>query len=289
MGRHGGMAKDFVRYLWFPLLMILTVLASGCGHIATYTDADLKGSETGILYYPPKPYVLVARTGSKDKPNDVQVVYLPDLSKPRYAVMKAGYGSAKLSLAFSNGVLVSAGQETDPKITEAITALAGIPGALANAAKTRAETDEIRQESSDLPKFANSLRSIAADIEALVEDSSAERALTPSQKVALKLIPQQLKESATYLDRPDTRDAAPVMNTLEGMKKQLEDIKPGADSISDADKTVWAKLRRADTDLGSVINGLKPKEELDPLMLYEVLIGPAGTTLRAVPLNTLDR
>lgn len=291
MKLHCSVFKGECRKIFWGALTILVVLSTaGCGHIATYTDPALKSGKTGILYYPPKPYLLVARTGSKDKPNDVQVVYLPDLSQPRYAVMKAGYGSSKLSLSFSNGMLVSAGQETDPKITEAITALAGIPGALATAAKTRAETDAIRKEASDLPKTAKSLRTIANDIDGIAAEPLAHSALTSSQLVSLKRLPQQLRDAATVLDRPDTTDTDPVVKTLEGVKKQVEEIKPGAESISDTEKSFWAKLRSAERALADLIDELKPEAAPAPtLTLYEVMMDGSGTTLREVPLNTMQR
>lgn len=270
-------------------LAVLFLLAvAGCGHIATYTDPALKKGKTGILYYPPKPYLLVARTGAKDKPNDVQVVYLPDLSQPRYAVMKSGYGASKLSLSFSNGVLVSAGQETDPKITEAITALAGVPGALATAAKTRAEADNLRKEASDFPKVAASIRAIAADIGAIAVHPRAGSALKKSQLQALQRIPQQLNDAADALDRPDTLDASAVVGILEAARTQLRQMVPSADTVSDADKSFWALIGSAEAALGSVIGELEPKPaEAPTLTLYEVLMDETGTRLREVPLGTM--
>lgn len=270
--------------------LLAILLAAGCGHIANYTDPSLKSGKTGILYYPPKPYLLVSRTGAKDKPVEVQVVYLPDLANPRYAVMRSGYGSSKLTLAFSNGVLVSAGQETDPKITEAITALANIPGALANAAKTRAETAAIRKEGSDLPKAAKAFRTVAQDIRNVQADPRAKRALLPSQADVLKRLPQELDDVATVLERPDTADAglAPIIASVEGVKKKLSSIKPGSDNVSDADASFWASIRSIEAALDTAITELKPKPEAAPTVsLYEVIMDSNGTQLREVPLSTM--
>lgn len=271
--------------------MLASIGSISCGHIATYTDPDLKVGKTGILYYPPKPYLLVANTGAKDNPTKVDVIYLPDLSQPRYAVMKSGYGASKLSLAFSNGVLTSAGQETDPKITEAITALAGVPGALAEARKTRAETEVLlRPESSDLPKVAKDLENVAADFEALASDQRSSNALLPGQRDILIRLPKALRDAAAILMRPDTKDVEPILKVLEALKKQADEIKPGSETVSDADRTFWAKAESAKSALGTIVGELKPKPETPPtLVLYEVLVGPHGTELREVPLSTVGR
>lgn len=60
-------------------------LVAGCAEIKIYKSPDLlEESRTGLPFYAANPYLLVARTGAKDKPLDVSVIYLPDLSKPLY-------------------------------------------------------------------------------------------------------------------------------------------------------------------------------------------------------------
>lgn len=273
------------------LSLLIGLVLSGCGHVETYTKPDLSpSSKTGILYYPPKPYLLVSRTGAKDKPNDVQVIYLPDLSQPRYAVMSAGFGSSKLGLTFSNGILVSANQETDPKITEAITALAGIPGQLATAAKTRAEAADIREEASDLPAVAKALREVSADLTAIAQERGVASILNPSQLAGLRRLPPQLDDAAAALDAPGTNASTveAVIAALEDIKKRLTAIKPGTEDPGEAAKPVWARIRAAEAKLDVTITDLKPKPEAPPtLSLYEVIMDENGTSLRAVPMSTL--
>lgn len=268
---------------------ILTMLSlAACASVTTYTDPTLK-TKTGILYYPPKPYLLVTRTGAKDKPNDVQVTYLPDLSKPRYVVMHGGYGSSKMGLTFSNGVLVSANQESDPKITEAITALAGVPGALANAAKTRAETDKLREEAGDMPKAAAIARTVSADLTAIAADPLARTSLTPTQLATVKKLPKLLDNAATALEAPgaDEKSAEAALALLQQVKQMLTAIKPAGEP-GDSAKEFWNRLRTAEGNLDKAIDELKPKEkELPTLSLYEVIIDANGTKLREVPLSTL--
>jgi len=113
------------------LVLVGSLALGGCARIALYDNAQLQGPEVGVKFYYSKPYVLVARTEDKDNPVQVAVVYLPDQSKPVYAKLNSGFGSAKLSLAFGNGILTSIGQETDTKIPETITALTGLATAAA--------------------------------------------------------------------------------------------------------------------------------------------------------------
>src|SRR5687768_13568288 len=104
------------------LLACMCVLfLCGCARFQFYNNSDLTGAETGIKYYTAKPYLLVARTGNKDKPVEVSVVYLPDMKNPVYASPRSGLGSSNLTLSLSNGMLTAMGQQTDTKVPEMLT------------------------------------------------------------------------------------------------------------------------------------------------------------------------
>ena len=70
------------------IVPVFSIALSGCGHLS-FTNKD--GTETGAKYYTPKPYLLVSQTGAKDKPIEVQVVFLPDLSSPTYVKPISGW------------------------------------------------------------------------------------------------------------------------------------------------------------------------------------------------------
>jgi len=55
----------------------------------------------GSEYYKPKLYLLVTKTKDGTK---ADILTLPDLAKPRYALLHPGYGSSNLSLKLSNGI-----------------------------------------------------------------------------------------------------------------------------------------------------------------------------------------
>lgn len=274
------------------ILIGLPLALSSCATIDTYTDANLSPeSKTGILYYPAKPYLLVSRTGAKDKPTDVQVIYLPDLAKPRYAVMRAGMGSSKLGLTFSNGVLMSANQESDPKIVEAITALAGVPGQLAAAAKTRAEAADIRAEASDLPAVVAKLRTLARDIAGIGKERMLATMLNASQRAALAALPASLDQVADALDQPAADDASvkAALPILEGVKKALSELKTDGSDASDASKDIWKRIRNAEAQLDVILADLQPAPAAPPtLTLYELMIEDGKPALRSVPIDRIN-
>ena len=105
------------------------LLAAGCARFEFYSDEALT-HQTGLRFYTPKPYLLVAHTEAKDKPFEVSVVYLPDLSKPQYARARTGMGNNNLTMVLKDGFLTNFGQQTDTKIPELVTSLTGLVGAV---------------------------------------------------------------------------------------------------------------------------------------------------------------
>jgi hypothetical protein len=204
--------------------------------------------------------------------------------------MKPGFGSSKLGLTFSNGVLVSTSQETDPKLVEAITALAGVPGSLATAAKTMAETDAIRAEASDYPGVARSINELATDLEKISATSDASRFLTGTQLSVLSRLPAELRRAARALESPTVNESnvGPIVAQLEATAKQLAETKPGSENPGDSTMPFWSRIRTVEGGLSAAIGKLKPKEQAPPtLSLYEVIINATGTSLREVPMSTL--
>jgi hypothetical protein len=92
-----------------------------------FNDAPTSGA---LTYREPVPYVFVAL--AKDCSWTATVISLP--GPQRSVTFKNGYGTANLSIALSNGMISSAGQQTDSKIPETITAIGGLAGSIAKAA-----------------------------------------------------------------------------------------------------------------------------------------------------------
>ena len=113
-----------------PLLTGLALYLNACAHITFHDPAQGQKRNIGVEYYKPKLYVLVTQTGEPGKAYKAEIITLPDVSQPRYALLHPGYGSSNLSLKLSNGILTDVGQVGDTKIPETISAVGGLSGLL---------------------------------------------------------------------------------------------------------------------------------------------------------------
>lgn len=281
-----------VRHMAIALVLLAIGLA-GCSRLTFYPDPAMKQDEVGLKAYYSKPYILIARDGTA-KVTSVSVVYLPDLEHPVYARAISGYGSANLTLAFSNGMITSFGQQTDSKIPETLTALGGLDTAIATARKTRAETVALEKQSGDFGKYAGHLKTIAADLRLLVDMDTA-KVLNTNQRTIILF-------NANVLDGGDTNKpgglamlfAAPgaaanadnLIKKLEEVNKALGEIKPASEQLSNDAKKIWEKLAGLQNTLSKILDDLKPKPAEPPaLSLYEIIMLNRVTNLREVPLG----
>ena len=143
----------------FTSVLMVTALG-GCAGVNFYADPALK-NPTGIPIYGSKPYLLVVRTKSEEKPIDVSILYLPDPSKVIYADPRSGFGTAKLTLNLTQGQMTSFGQDIDMKVPELLGAFTGVLTGRATAAKTLAEADQIKAA---IPKTAQSSELLDATV-----------------------------------------------------------------------------------------------------------------------------
>ena len=97
---------------------------TGCAHME-FSKTD---NERGIPFYTSVPYILL--TTNADCSTAGNVLYLPDLAHPRYAIPHPGYGANNLTIALANGMMSSFGQQTDTKVPETLTALGSLATAL---------------------------------------------------------------------------------------------------------------------------------------------------------------
>ena len=109
------------------LLLGIVAIFTGCARISFHDPANPSG-DVEVEYYKPKFYLLVTQNKDGTK---ADTLTLPDLTRPRYALLHPGYGSSTLSLKLSNGVLTDVGQTVDTKIPKTITALLGLATAAA--------------------------------------------------------------------------------------------------------------------------------------------------------------
>ena len=247
--------------------LVASILASsGCAGVNFYSDPGLTKS-TGIPLYAPKPYVLVSRTGAKDKPVEVSVVWLNDTQRVIYADPRSGFGSAKLTMALANGQLTNFGQETDPKISELITSLGGFLTARATAEKTRAEAAEIRERAlqaaqatdvgppvlkigeeiarkikgNELPGLSETeMKSLASAAQSLINAGNllSDPANAPSHREQLEIVKVQaerLEKIGTPSTSGDSREASlqVVRTWAAALKKLFVDSQAGTAMLPD--------------------------------------------------------
>lgn len=110
--------------------VVSVFLLSGCGHL------DF-GPDKGLTYYDPKPYLFVATT--KDCVTTANLVSVPETK--REVKLISGYGSTDLSVNLSDGMITSVGQNTDTKIPDTITSVAGLTAAVGGLMKSRLEPE----------------------------------------------------------------------------------------------------------------------------------------------------
>ena len=259
------------------------ILVSGCAGVSFYSDPELKEA-TGIPIYAPKPYLLVARTGNKDKPVDVSIVYLNDTKNVVYAKPNSGFGAAKLSLALSNGQMTSFGQETDTKIPELITSLSGMITAQAGAGKTGAEAKKILSEieqGADYVTTGSKVRAVADDIAASLEAKKLD-ALTGDERKDVSDAKDALLAAASTLSDPTKAPAGEA--ALKAVKAQTDVLSKISDIPGGSNRAEAAGLLKGwAAKLGALFNDAQPEKPKEAAFeLYEIIQDGPTTTLKRV-------
>ncbi len=107
------------------LILVLSVLFSGCAGVKIYSDATLQ-NKTAIQFHYAKPFLLVEHNINKDGTTKNSIVYLPDLTETYYAKSITGFGSSDLKIAFENGSIASYGTGSDNKIMLSTGSISGL-------------------------------------------------------------------------------------------------------------------------------------------------------------------
>jgi hypothetical protein len=270
-------------------IVAITSLATGCAEVSIYKDPDLSPqSRTGVPFFAPKPYLLVSKTGAKDKPVEVTVIYIPDTAKPLYARLSPGlWGASDLSVQFSNGVITSVGQKADTKLPEVLTSLGGLQTALANAAKTREEARKLANESAtDLTPQAEKLRTVKKGMDAQLAIAQKQNFLTSIEMDVLKSVSAALETVANNLADPTkaqtTLNASVSMLTMSA-KNWDGQIKDPSPTPRGTEADVRRQLTTLRGQLQAVIDDISPKPEPAPVFnLYEIDTTSGSTVLKEV-------
>lgn len=95
----------------------------GCSSVKFYDSSINITEDSGFLYYPPKPYLLIEQG---EKSVSTKLISLPDLSRPHRIKHKNGFGTAEMGFEIDNGMIKTFNSKSDSKGPETITALTGI-------------------------------------------------------------------------------------------------------------------------------------------------------------------
>lgn len=113
------------------------------------SNRDNPVEQGGVQFYYPHPYLLVSFVEKQNGENTessatVQLLYLPDLTKPMEAEFKSGwFGSSNLSLTLENGMISAIGVQSDTKVPETIASVAGMLSAIGEkSAKSMVSSEE---------------------------------------------------------------------------------------------------------------------------------------------------
>jgi len=272
------------KYFRVSLVIAIELSIQGCARLAFYSDENLK-NETGVKIFTQKPYLLVANTGVKDKPVDISVQYISDLSKPIYVKPVSGISSAELTEQIANGTLTQFGQKTDTKIPELITALAGLGTSMATAGETFKRTDLLKPQGANFPEILRSSDAIIQDVQVNIERAKHAKILTSIEINTLNMIQQDLKECKLLLNNPiqaeSNSTAASVK--LDYVLKNWQGIGKPSDSISTPENSIRRNLDQLRLQIEHVKSLLVPTPpaavEGPSFRLYEINNSSGSTQL----------
>lgn len=278
-----------VRRAWLLLCVLASGLASGaCAGVKFYSDGTLS-TETGVRFHEPKPHLLVQRTGSKDKPVEMSIVYLPDPGQVTYAVAKRGMGSSKLTLKLQNGMLTDVGAESDAKVPETIAAMAGMLTSAATAYKTVQEGKGLREEALDsqtIDTAVAAIQEIAGWIDRKLKEFST--AIVGDTKLRADAIVIELRAQALLLDADGgellAEAVATVLKTLATRIEKLTQTPP-LDQQS-AIQTWNSQITTLALQTVGVANTLSaPQAKSNEFELYEIRTVGGQTVLTKVKIG----
>ncbi len=266
------------------VILMPCLLLSACARWEFSEDQHMRGEEVGLKTWPPKPYLLVSRTGNKDKPVEISVVYLPDLAHPVYVKPRTGYGSANLTIALTNGMVTSVGQTTDTKIPETITALGSFASSATSLAKTLAA-----QGATDYRQTSANLASIAGGLRQQIGMAASSNLLTPIELQVASSIAAVVRQDAALLADPKRvqGNIAGVIASLQNALKNWENIQPASNGTEGPEPQVRRNLSVLKDQLAKELARLNPTsaagDAAQPaLELYEFDNSGPATVLKRV-------
>lgn len=273
-------------------LVAAYMFSSACATVQFIDPTKKDEKNVGLKFYLSKPYLLVSRTGAKDNPIKVEVVYLPDQEHPQYARFRAGLGSTVLSAKLTNSILTEYGQTSDSKVPETLTAIGSLAGSLAGAFKTTQEGINLRQETADraqLDVASTVVSGVATDLEAARNQATAASVLTPTHDMDVRNLVSDLNIQAAALRAPGaiaSEEQDRIATALAQDSKSLDDLKIANPASGDTAPNRWnSSIADFQSRLNKIVDQLRPEKAPDATFeLYAIEQSGGKTTLVRIDL-----
>jgi len=197
---------------------------AACAGVRVYSDPAMT-HETGIKVFTPKPYLLVSRTGAKEQPVELSIVYLPDTRAPLYIRQQRGWGSSDLGVTLANGMLADFGAKSDSRTPEAFSSMGTLLTAAAGAYKTSREqlTALGAAAHDDLDEASQIVALIAQE---MVKSTSGSSPATAPQAADAREIAATLNDvSAALADPMQANDIELALAKLSGVVTAIDALK----------------------------------------------------------------
>jgi hypothetical protein len=274
-----------------PALLSALLLAS-CANVTFHPEAPNAGGpdlskQTGLKYYTAKPYLLIGPTGNKEFPLKAEIISLPDLEHPTYAIYHPGWGKHTFSLAVaSNGNLSSYGQTADSKGPETIAAIGSLMSSAGSmgTGKTAAAAANIAGIPAEPPVVAAFIKKAIdelSNINTSVIRPDENGLVKNNMDKAAELIEQLKKwpQPASPREQPDREES---LSRLSESIKNAEIPAPGGVAVAVAINSYY---ENAKINVDSAIKALKVARPPKPdFRLFEIQMQDGKTTL--IPADT---
>ena len=262
--------------------IIFALLPASCANVTFHpgvpdgtpggTAPDLS-KQTGLKYYTAKPYLLVGPTGNKDAPLKAEIISLPDLEHPTYAIYHPGWGQHIFSLAVSsNGTLSSYGQTADSKIPETIAAVGSLMGSAGSVvAGLKSQT------SSALPSETTKGKPPKDHVQAAIDELNKVGTATPPGPLVTDSAKTAEKLAAELSDLIENGLNEDKLSEISG---RIEKAKIDHPSGNSAAQTINQFYKQAQNDIDAAIKAIQAGKPAKPdFKLFEIQMKNGKTCL----------
>jgi len=248
----------------------VSIGAMGCAGVRVYSDPAMT-HETGVRVFAPKPYLLVSRTGARDQPVELSIVYLPDTRDALYIRQQRGWGSNDLGVRMTNGILTDIGTRSDSRMPETVDAAGSLLRAAAGAYKTSPLAPTLGSRSAPRNEVDSASRMLALIGQELLKVTSGSSAAMAPQAAAAREIADTLNSvSAALADPAQAADLDLTLARLSALIAAIDGLKMESPPTGNNRVTVYnSRIETLKSQLQRVMEKIGAPEPV-PFELYEI-------------------